>query len=326
MSPQGDTAICGSMTEHLVSDPSNTVIFFDWDDTLHPSTFVALERLRTDAAGDIPSEYQEQLFALESAVLKLLGRALEFGTVVIITNAETGWVELSAQRFMPRVLDMLPEISVISARSTFERFFPDSPLQWKIAAFHREIVEHFTGFATGELKNVISMGDSIHERNAVHHVTSSMVNQSTRTKSIKFVERPNPEQLTRQVELVSGCLEYLVMYTGDLDLMLTIQQLYQDDPVAAVVAGPAAPVTEAAEDGSSMRLPGVLVDTGDLVVGATPASVVSTSSDCGGDVPMSGVVAMQGGKSFLADGLVHVAAGLASGEIRSSGQQQHVEP
>ena len=79
-------------------------------------------------------QIKEQLYKLESAVVKMLNRAMEFGTVVIITNAETGWVELSAKRYMPRVLPVLANIPIVSARTTFERFFPDSPLDWKVRA------------------------------------------------------------------------------------------------------------------------------------------------------------------------------------------------
>lgn len=48
----------------------------------------------------------------------------------------------------------------------------------------------------------------------------------TRTKSIKFVERPTLEQLKRQVDLVTSCFEEIARHNGSLDLMLTIQLLY----------------------------------------------------------------------------------------------------
>lgn len=71
---------------------------------------------------------------LQNGVIALLNRASEFGTCVIITNAETGWVELSCKKFMPRVVPMLARLKVLSARSTFETFYPDSPTDWKVRA------------------------------------------------------------------------------------------------------------------------------------------------------------------------------------------------
>jgi hypothetical protein len=73
-------------------------------------------------------------------------------------------------------------------------------------------------------KNVLSFGDSVHERHALHKVTSSLTNVVT--KSVKFVERPSIEQLKRQVDLVHSCLDDITAHRGDLDLMLTIQLLY----------------------------------------------------------------------------------------------------
>ena len=74
------------------------------------------------------------------------------------------------------------------------------------------------------IRNILSFGDSIHERLAIHKVTSTMRN--ARTKSIKFVERPTVEQLKRQVDLVSSCFDEIFRHNGSLDLMLTIQLLY----------------------------------------------------------------------------------------------------
>lgn len=75
-------------------------------------------------------------------------------------------------------------------------------------------------------KHVVSFGDSIHERHAIHRTTARMKNAAT--KSVKFVERPNVEQLKRQVDLVTSCFKDIAGHPGDLDLMLTIQLLYNN--------------------------------------------------------------------------------------------------
>lgn len=67
-------------------------------------------------------------------MIALLERALRCGLVVIITNAETGWVELSCRRFLPRCLPLVSSIRVVSARSTFEALHPDSPSDWKVSS------------------------------------------------------------------------------------------------------------------------------------------------------------------------------------------------
>ena len=108
------------------------VLVFDWDDTLLCSSWLAQNGLRLDYPEVIPASIQKQLEALQTSVVALLRRALTFGKVMIITNAETGWVELSAKRFMPDVLTLLPELDVFSARSNFESLSPDSPSDWKV--------------------------------------------------------------------------------------------------------------------------------------------------------------------------------------------------
>lgn len=229
-------------------DRDQTAIIFDWDDTLLASSWLTSEGLRLDEPFEIPRHAVAQLQDLEEACLKLLHHAFGLGAVTIVTNAETGWVELSAQRFMPRVLPLLAKCRVISARSTFEGAYPDQPNEWKIQAFRCAIADSFApgrrrrpsgspmevetkeghgGAKVGAgFKNVLSFGDSIHERDAVHRVAGAM--PDTWSKSVKFVERPTIEQLKRQVELVSSCFDYICGHGGDLDLMLTIQLLYNN--------------------------------------------------------------------------------------------------
>jgi len=69
-------------------------------------------------------------------------------------------------------------------------------------------------------KNVISFGDSHVEREAVRAVTRGLPN--TKTKSVKFAEKPSLEQLRRQLELVTNCFQYIHSHEGDLDLQLTV--------------------------------------------------------------------------------------------------------
>lgn len=162
----------------------------------------------------------DQLEELEEAIIKVLSRACAVGNVIVITNAEKGWVEMSAKRFVPNVLPVLEKVTVVSARSTYESMFPSSPLDWKVEAFSAAIRDFSS---SNPMHSVISFGDSIHERDAVHKACSAYPN--TWTKSVKFVEKPSIEQLRREIELVCSCFDYITTYQNHLDLMLTIQLL-----------------------------------------------------------------------------------------------------
>jgi hypothetical protein len=223
--PSSKTASTSTSTSPASPCP-DTVIIFDWDDTLLASSFLSSRGYRLDSDMEKTPEHEQveqQLKELESAVTSLLTMALSYGAVHVVTNAETGWVQLSAQKFMPGLVPLLSKVNILSARSTFEPAHPDSPLKWKFFAFQDKLSNHYSSSdykSGGAKKNVISFGDSHVEREAVRAVTRSM--PATRCKSVKFAERPSTEQLRRQLELVTNCFHYIHHHDGDLDLQLTV--------------------------------------------------------------------------------------------------------
>lgn len=194
-----------------------TCIVFDWDDTLLPSSWLAQNGLTLIAP--IPIEFSDQLAIFEKSVSTVLERALVSGTVIIITNSESGWVDLSCRKFIPGILSLLYRIKIISARSSFEHISDDA-IEWKRSAFAQEISLVYTGKEIR--KNIISFGDSTQERIAlfkIAHVLKAL------PKSIKLVERPILEQLKRQLDLVGSCLFEICKKTESIDLMLITDML-----------------------------------------------------------------------------------------------------
>lgn len=199
--------------------PVKTTAILDWDDTICPSTYLASLGLRVDDATQLPAPLRAQLEALEQAVLNIVAGAMRFGNVVVITNAEAGWVELSGRRFLPRVVQFLEmhAIRIVSARTSFEARFPDAPASWKIAAFSHEVDAMFPN--EDEL-NVLVLGDSMSERDAAHALGNRLPN--SRVKTVKFVERPSIDQLMRQVQLVAQSLPDLASYASSFDVDLVV--------------------------------------------------------------------------------------------------------
>jgi hypothetical protein len=220
-----------------ISSDRETVIIFDWDDTLLCSSFLSGKGYRLDTDKSKIVDCESGLRELEQSIITVLTTALQFGAVHIVTNAETGWVQLSAQKFIPAVVPLLSRVSVLSARSTFESRYPDSPLKWKFYAFQEKLAPTFAD--NKKLKNILSFGDSHVEREAVRAVTRGFPN--TKTKSVKFAERPSMEQLRRQIELVTNCFQYIHNHDGDLDLQLTVtinqqSQLQQNTSIPSAEA------------------------------------------------------------------------------------------
>jgi len=203
--------------KQVVPRAQTSVIIFDWDDTLLCSSFLAGKGYRLDSPA-IKSDVDSQLKELEVVVINMLTMALKHGEVIVITNAETGWVELSAQKFIPAVVPFLSRVKVVSARSSYEEMFPEAPLKWKFYAFQERLSSFFAD--SKKQKNILSFGDSYVEREAVRAVTKGV--PFTLTKSVKFAERPSMEQLRRQIELVTNCFQYIHNHEGDLDLQLTV--------------------------------------------------------------------------------------------------------
>lgn len=198
-----------------------TLFIFDWDDTVLPSTWVQTRGLRLDAASQPTSEQREILAEVAVAAGKTLRLARQHGTVVLVTNAERGWIELSCQKFLPTLSPMLENVKMVSARTAYECAQCPSPLDWKLCAFDAEI-KHYFGLDgvqdPSQRKNVLSLGDSVHEREALWRATSSAPN--CHAKSLKFVERPDVSQLCKQHELISNSFDQIVHQEGDLDLCI----------------------------------------------------------------------------------------------------------
>jgi len=230
--PELITASTESLITVACPGPEKTLIILDWDDTLLASSWLASNDLRLDSPPVIETYHQTELSQLEQYVSNFLERALTLGTVVLVTNAERGWVELSCERFLPRVSVFFPKVRVISARSKFEPMFPNQPHQWKVQAFREEISSIVS---INDMSNIISIGDSHHEREALHVVTSGIEN--CLVKSVKFVERPGIEVLRRQLELIHGCIEFITQHGADLDLMLSQSLLFGNGDAIETASG-----------------------------------------------------------------------------------------
>ena len=139
VSPSSTTTTSASVSPK----EKENVIIFDWDDTLLASSFLASKGYKLDSTMERTPEIDAQLKHLESSVVALLTMAIQFGRVHIITNAENGWVQLSAQKFIPGVLPLLgTKVKVVSARSSYESMFPVSPQapqKWKVSSTWRSV-------------------------------------------------------------------------------------------------------------------------------------------------------------------------------------------
>jgi len=193
----------------------NTMIIFDWDDTLLCTSYLTPTGIFNEDF-ELSEKDKDKLSKLESYVVKILKLAIAKGDTYIITNAAPGWVEYSAERFYPEVKEILSKVTIVSARGEYEKLYPGDSRQWKIQAF----LEMKKNFDTDLVANIICMGDSIIEMEAAH-VLASKFNQAF-IKTIKFREAPKPEELIKQLGLVSD--QFSTIYSSAKNLTIRVER------------------------------------------------------------------------------------------------------
>ena len=192
----------------------NSLIIFDWDDTLLPTSFLTKNGIYNENL-ILSNSDQEKIKKLENTVFGILSKALDRGDVFIITNAGPGWVEYSAEKYYPKIMSLLKKIYIISARGEFESRFPNNARLWKIHAF-LEIKKELEDIVT----NIICLGDSLIEMDAGKILAEKF--SEAFIKTIKFREFPKPEELNKQLTLVLE--QFQIIYTTIKNVTIRVEK------------------------------------------------------------------------------------------------------
>mmetsp|Transcript_24371 Transcript_24371/g.40399 ORF Transcript_24371/g.40399 Transcript_24371/m.40399 type:complete len:261 (+) Transcript_24371:53-835(+) len=226
-----------------------SVLIFDWDDTICPSSFV--DQWKIEHFQELPLPIQKLFTEVGRCAEKCLEAASKYGEVIIITNSDDGWVQFSAERFVPNLLPVIGKYRIISARTRYERFYPNEPLCWKAAAFAHEVNEIYEGppsldvslessevSSDGEdsiftldsngnsvrKREIISFGDSMDERRAVKIVSGQL---AAIAKSVMFISSPSPLQLIGQLQMLTKHMAFVCEHESTLDLEISPHQAQQ---------------------------------------------------------------------------------------------------
>mmetsp|Transcript_15133 Transcript_15133/g.32632 ORF Transcript_15133/g.32632 Transcript_15133/m.32632 type:complete len:454 (-) Transcript_15133:462-1823(-) len=225
--------------------PEQTLIIFDWDDTLCP-TSLCIEELGVDLQQAAEGRMKADLDILaHNAQLALEEAQLVSKHVAIVTNAGEGWVQNSCQGWMPSLRETLSDVEVVSARSRWEPLGVSCPFGWKQREFERIINTTFADQDNdndnASLKNVIVVGDAEYEHDALKFVTKLAAPEITaqfRTKSIRFLQKPTVKQLCYQTKSLYEILYLVVAHNGDLDVQIPLDVMHQveEDEVSVIEA------------------------------------------------------------------------------------------
>ncbi|KAH8740241.1 hypothetical protein FG386_001516 [Cryptosporidium ryanae] len=227
-----------------------TAIIFDWDDTLICTSYLSsiIERvskeeiskyntfddLNASAKGKledsilnknnnsdhhvkslyISDNIRNILNITQKCVLEILNKALKIGYVFLITNASEDWINYSANVYMPDIVNVLSSLTVISARSKYEQKYPGDYHKWKLNAF----LEIHKKLNSETITNLISIGDSIIEMEAVHILGREF--SESLVKTVKLKETPTPDELYKQLSLINSNFENICLNARNLRIVL----------------------------------------------------------------------------------------------------------
>uniref|UniRef100_A0A0G4FET9 Uncharacterized protein n=1 Tax=Chromera velia CCMP2878 TaxID=1169474 RepID=A0A0G4FET9_9ALVE len=251
-----------TQTRNYTINP-HTALFFDWDDTILPTSWLEASGLINCKRRPLTEEENKQLLRISSAAVSVLEQALEVGEVAIITNASMRFFQESSKRFLPQVAQLVKDrnIRVVSARDTYQSISADGHV-WKAHAFKKELdrlssiaqelyrqqalrknrqyqqgggkerismkVEDSppcVGMREAKndkdiLLNLVSFGDGAPERRGF----LCAAREAERVcplywKALKFILKPDPQQICRQLEFLSASLSDVVGHQGSIDVM-----------------------------------------------------------------------------------------------------------
>jgi len=190
---------------------TKSLIIFDWDDTLYPTTLVMNNNNWLRDPSSIPEKIKDKFSILEFHIVALFDNVKPYGEVLIITNSQPGWVRDSCI-LMPKLLPVLDTMQIISAQYEWKDLHPNSPDLWKKNAFLK-LINDFINFDPNLNVNLICIGDSIHEHDAAKY-SAYIINTSSSNyvyvKNIIFESSPSIKVLIKEIHYTNVLFDIII--------------------------------------------------------------------------------------------------------------------
>lgn len=229
-----------------------TLIVFDWDDTLCPTTFLAEDPRITwceplpcfddpsipldedcESGVELGTTMLSAFHELEQAVSALIREAASVGTVVVLTLAREGWVDMAIKNFFPGLRQVFDDVcvQVVYARSALSerevmRAAHDEIDVWtllKTVSMKGIVSSFYSERPNQSWKNIVSIGDSEAERSALQEITflrrqpdHTGMEKRCRCKTVKLQDSPDIVQLNAEVEVLHTWMRAIAQYDGDI--------------------------------------------------------------------------------------------------------------
>eukprot|EP00484_Ammonia_sp_Unknown_P030306 CAMPEP_0197034136 /NCGR_PEP_ID=MMETSP1384-20130603/12332_1 /TAXON_ID=29189 /ORGANISM="Ammonia sp." /LENGTH=417 /DNA_ID=CAMNT_0042464021 /DNA_START=103 /DNA_END=1356 /DNA_ORIENTATION=+ len=213
-------------TAHSQHHRDRTLVIFDWDDTLHPTSALNESGCKLD----MEEVRKFCLFVYETllTMIRLYGSS----NIYIVSNADKLWIEkclnqLSGGYFVNIYhLISLYDIQIISAKNEFSSRYPNDSTKWKQLAFEHLVKEHYLKYnqklylhhienqhndsclqKKAKQFSVVCIGDSQHEyiasKRVIHRLNAEKPDEKKiLLHRIKLLQNPSLKQLIEQYSLI----------------------------------------------------------------------------------------------------------------------------
>jgi len=224
-----------------------TIIIFDWDDTLCPSTWLR-KNAECGPSGRPKDEKKSkaELRMLEQQVVPLLQLAGSLGKVIVVTNAKRPWVDSSCRSFIPQAKVAMKNIPVMYALELVQGSDCEERgcflTLTKARAMKAAVSDFYSRYTNQSWKNIISIGDALFEHDAIRQVVRDRppeeAEKKCRTKTVKLLEGPTIAGIVVQLSIIESWLPKIVQLDQDIDIDLSANEEAVNHWVALFGDGP----------------------------------------------------------------------------------------
>jgi len=194
----------------------NTLIVFDWDDTLFPTSWMVKNGI--DLTNKNTQKHYIILFSkLDVVLYNLLDKLSRQAQIVIITNAVRKWVDLSII-MLPKTQQIIKNnnIPVISARDLYKQHYPNDMTEWKKKTFKNFSQSYYTNH---KFQNIISVGDAEYEFIATINLYDHLAHMNNKLlKTVRLFSEPTFDSLMHQLDILSKNFDKIITCERHLDL------------------------------------------------------------------------------------------------------------
>ena len=183
-----------------------SLIIFDWDDTLCPTTWIYDNDL-VGSQTPLTKSQHDWLHICGVHLRSLLSIAMTYGDVMILTNSTPGWVSYCVKRYLPTCENVVERCNVHYA---WQSTLPDHRM-WKIEYLRSYFMDSM------QYECVLGVGDMVHDRLAIR---TTLLGRCT-IKTLKLLLQPTVEDFIFELIALIYSFDALMERSKAYDLMIS---------------------------------------------------------------------------------------------------------